>query len=536
MNEMDHMIPMVIPAEAPASAGEGNKNISFSINKADRIFAVVMFLLAFLAVDTFNILGNHAYYGVGVTVYTLVYGGFVMAYARMSQGKVGKESAFWFAVMTVSALSYTFVYNQSLMSFHALFLRLVTLYFTAVVFGVLITGKTGGFFLLDGLNLLLLIPYANLAAQWKVLQEGNRKALLLRSAVKALLGLIVALPLFAVVIVLLSCADGNFALMLSRFLDQIGESLYRWGGDLLLAIPVGCYLFALTYGAAHRRKTDTVKPENIVKSCSRCAVVPRASIYAVFTGICALYLLFIGLQGSYYLDAVKGVLPEGFTYSGYARRGFFELVFISVINIGIILLSELLCQKKVTESGTKKRAGFLRCCNLVISVLTLFLIGTAMVKMYLYIRVYGLTPLRVIPSLFMGFLAVVFLLIAVAQFKRVPVMRIAVFVFALGYAGLSLGDMDGRIAGYNLNRYQAGTLEEFPNTVLIGGSMASVPAIYRAWTTTQDLQFKKELADVSEAIQENYWYDMEQPDFLGYRSVAKDRAVRQLREMTGQGV
>lgn len=83
--------------------------------------------------------------------------------------------------------------------------------------------------------------------------------------------------------------------------------------------------------------------------------------------------------------------------------------------------------------------------------LTLFLIATAMAKMLLYIKAYGLTPLRVIPSVFMLFLAMVFLLLSVSQFVQIPVMRVSVWVFAAGFTVMALCGMDGKIAS-GLNR------------------------------------------------------------------------------------
>ncbi len=376
---------------------------------------------------------------------------------------------------------------------------MVTLYFTAVVFGGLVAGRTSEFFLWDGINLLFLIPAANWKAQWKAAGNSGRYDRLLKAVGKALSGLFVAIPLFYIVISLLSGADENFARFLNRLMDQIGARFYGWGMNLLFAIPLGGYLFALCYGSVHKRKTDTVKPEAVRSFCAKCAVVPQISIHTVLFGICLLYVLFIALQGSYYLDAVRGVLPEGFTYSEYARKGFFELVDISILNAFLILAARLF--------GRGKKRLLLRIGTMAISVLTLFLIGTALTKMFLYIRVYGLTPLRVIPSVFMAFLAVVYLLVIAAQFRKLPVVTIALCVFALGYSLLSVSDMDGRIAAYNLARYEAGTLDSFPEEVLEDGSLASVPAIYRAWAGTQDALMKKQLETAAEMAVKRLWSD-----------------------------
>lgn len=521
----ENQIQMVMLPVAEEQEVKSNKaeTIPYPVSHADKVFAAVMFVLGYFAMDSFSFFMNHAYYGAGVTAYTFLYGAACFCYARMSGQKAGKEAVFWFGVMGVSAVSYLFVYHQTLMVFHALFLRLVTLYFTAVVFGGLIAGRTSSFFFWDGINLLVLIPFGNRKAQWRAVGDSGRYDSLLHAVLKALLGLVVAIPLFYVVIMLLSGADGNYAGLLHRLLKQLGERFYGWGMNLLLAVPVGAYLFALCYGGLHKRKTDSIKKEEIRQLCTKCAVVPQISIYVVLIGICFLYVLFIGLQGSYYLDAVRGILPEGFTYSEYARRGFFELVNISILNVCIILAARLF--------GRKGKKLLLRLGTVAVSVLTLFLIGTAMTKMFLYIRAYGLTPLRVIPSLFMAFLAVVFVLIIAAQFWRVQVVPIAVCLFAVGYALLSVSNMDGRIARYNLARYQAGTLESFPKTVLQEGSLASVPAVYQMWAATDDGEQKEMLKSVAENILWYYGADCHPADSLKEANAARSRALRNLKAM-----
>ena len=44
------------------------------------------------------------------------------------------------------------------------------------------------------------------------------------------------------------------------------------------------------------------------------------------------YLVYCGIQ-VIYLFMRRGTLPEGYTYSSYAHEGFFQLVFVCLINI-----------------------------------------------------------------------------------------------------------------------------------------------------------------------------------------------------------
>lgn len=492
--------------ETEKSADKTYKRPRISITRPDKWMAVWMFVVAYLAVEWFWIGTNHAYYGAGVFAYTMVYGLTVAVYAIWSGHRLKLEGVFWFAIMVLCGFSYAWVYNPSLMQFLALFLRLVSLYYTAVVFEVLMDGKTGRYFLADSLLVILVVPFQNLLVQLGIVRDKLKQMKLSSGVFCTLAGCLAAIPLFAVIICLLSGADDNFG----RILDT-GVQLFfsRWSSIVwtgILSLPVGAYLYGQMFGCAGKRGTDAITGDMVQKNLKACAVVPGAGLYPALIGVVLLYLLFICLQGGYYLDALHGVLPEEFTYSVYARKGFFELVTVSMINLGIICLAKLLYRRKSLKNGCTDNGGmvressFLRFHTVLLSILTLFLIATAMAKMLLYIKVYGLTPLRVIPSVFMLFLTMVFLLLAASQFVQIPVMRISVWVFAAGFTVMALCGMDGRIASCNLERYQAGTLEGIPHASLVKGSLASIPPMYQLWSETNDTQLRGRIEEIAKEI------------------------------------
>lgn len=530
------------PAEETAVAAAGPECIAVQAQKdrqkkpplpagrADKWAAVWMFLVAYMAVEWFWIGTNHAYYGLGVFLYTMVYGLTVLTYAVKSGHRLKAEGIFWFAVMGLCGFSYVWVYNHSLMMFLALFLRLVSLYFTAVVLEVLIDGKTGDYFIVDSYLFLVLVPFKNFSAQMQVIRQRLKKLTLAKEILYGLTGCLAAIPLLAVIIGLLSGADDNFADILSNGFWYLLE---RWGHFLwtgVLAVPVSAYLYGQMYGCVKKRGTDAVTAEKVRKDIRTLAVVPMAGMIPALVSAVILYLLFIGLQGSYYLDALRGVLPEGFTYSEYARQGFFELVALSVLNLGIICLAYLLYRRKAAGKKAALAGGFLKYYTVVISVLTLFLIATAMTKMYLYIQAYGLTPLRVIPSVFMAFLAMVFLLTAASRFVRVPVMRISVCVFAAGFTVMALCGMDGRIASYNLNRWQNGTLDAVPEETLVRGHLASVLPVYEVWKNGDDMT-KLRMELVADSIYCDYISIYDGTGGFFYLNRERSGAVAALREM-----
>jgi len=66
-----------------------------------------------------------------------------------------------------------------------------------------------------------------------------------------------------------------------------------------------------------------------------------------------LYAFFIAIQFSYLFGSLRYGLPQNFTYAQYARKGFFELVAVTLINL-IILLGAMNFTK---ASGSKLDKG-----------------------------------------------------------------------------------------------------------------------------------------------------------------------------------
>ena len=116
---------------------------------------------------------------------------------------------------------------------------------------------------------------------------------------------------------------------------------------------------------------------------------------------------------------------------------------MAAINSLVLLGLNLLSAVPRLESRT------LRALNLLLSALTLLILASAAGKMLLYIRVYGLTPKRVLTMAFMAMLAVLFGGTAVWQFRRFNLIRLAAGFAAALFCALALCNLDGLIATYN---------------------------------------------------------------------------------------
>lgn len=87
-------------------------------------------------------------------------------------------------------------------------------------------------------------------------------------------------------------------------------------------------------------------------------------------------------------------VPKGYIYSSYAREGFFQLLFVTLINFGIILY--LIYKTNLVKEDKK-----VKCLVLSLIAFSIFLIFNSYYRMFLYIGRFGFTNLRLQVILFL---------------------------------------------------------------------------------------------------------------------------------------
>ena len=196
--------------------------------------------------------------------------------------------------------------------------------------------------------------------------------------------------------------------------------------------------------------------------------------------ICVVYVIYLVSQLAYFFNAFAGLLPKDFTVAQYARRGFFEMSVVCLINLFLLMVALLGAQKK-----NGKEPGFIRALALFLCIFSLVLIATAMSKIGLYIHSFGMTYLRIITSVFMIFLCVVFVTMGLWIFiRKLPYMKVAVITAVILVILVGFADPARVVAGYNVNAYLTGKLDAIDmDELYMLGSDAVVPY---AWELTGD--------------------------------------------------
>ncbi|MCI9143573.1 MAG: DUF4173 domain-containing protein, partial [Lachnospiraceae bacterium] len=243
------------------------------------------------------------------------------------------------------------------------------------------------------------------------------------------LGLLIAIPLFLVVLLLLASADAVFRQMTARLLQSISL------GSIINVVFRITVLFFAAYAVTAYLCKKRIREE--VTDMRKGEPVLAITVTGMLT---LLYLLFSGIQiVGLFFGSLR--LPEGYTYAMYAREGFFQLLAVSLLNLVIVLC----CMAFFRESKV------LKIILTLMSLCTFVMIASSAVRMIMYIRYYYLTYMRILVLWALVLLTFLFVGVVVnIFFEKFPLFRYQMAVVAVLYLALSFAHPDYLIAKVNV--------------------------------------------------------------------------------------
>lgn len=443
--------PGYLPPEWRAPYAGYTSPVKRTYTGIEQVAAVVCAILGYLFIRwVLPMIG-----GIGVTLFTVLFLSLFIMFIYLSGRKLTPAAWGWAGVVMVFALP-PMLYPAGLIRF----LNIVFLVLAGGFFVFTATNRHRAFVrrqaVSDAGRALLRRPFSAFSTGAEAIGASVKRLPTGKGLGRVLLGLALGLPIFLIAAALLTQADEGFGNLLQQWFGwiqrYISGHMVEMAVRILFAIPVALYLFGMLYAGLHPEQFERAE-----QTAPRQGGVPQTVLLSAGIPVCLLYLLFLLTQSTYYFSSFAAYLPEGFTYAGNARQGFFELCGVVVINLGIAAFVWRFSERK---QGSDRLPLPLRVYTAVICLFTLLLIATALRKMVLYIDSYGLTPLRVYTSWFMVLLALMFLVLLLYQWQpRLPMAPVLTVIFLIMFGLLQFCPVDGWIARYNVEQYQRGKLE-----------------------------------------------------------------------------
>lgn len=239
---------------------------------------------------------------------------------------------------------------------------------------------------------------------------------------------------------LFAAADSTFAGLVVRLLPEVSPA------EFILRMFLAAVLFPLAllwiYTAVAKPSFDSDRPEGEHR------VISRFELAVPLGALNLLFVAFIAVQLRVFLGGEEYVMETaGLTFAEYARKGFWQLSFVSGLALAVIAVAAWLAPKRTKADRWAARILLGALC-----VLSMVVIASALYRMYTYAETYGLTRMRVWIFTVEIWLAVLFALVIVCCWKlRAAWLPRAVLASgALALLGLAGVNPDAYIARYNL--------------------------------------------------------------------------------------
>lgn len=346
----------------------------------------------------------------------------------------------------------------------------------------------------------------------KIFKNTNKQAA--QTLKRVIAGIVIGIPLLLLIIGLLMSADAVFEeviLRLPQFILRFNflEGVFRFA----FVVIVGLIFFGIIQVLqAKPKQMDGLANEE--KKKTHWDSVIAVTILVMLN---AVYLLFAVIQFRYFFSSG---LIVGFSYAEYARRGFFELILIMIIN-WTILTSFL---KFVKVAGTRSRYTL----NILYSLLIIvsgIMLTSAFIRLSMYEAAYGFTLDRILAHAFMIFLMIVFAYTLIRVWmERISLLHFYLIMGLIFYTMLNAINIEQIIVDKNMERYeQTGKIDIYYLNSLS----------YTGWNGLIELYKQEEdYPDLKEILLERQqWVENQTENGWQSFNFAKQRVTKRLKEL-----
>jgi len=273
-------------------------------------------------------------------------------------------------------------------------------------------------------------------------QFGTMRTWRMGRASRIARGAVLALPILAIFAALFASADPLFGALFALPNIDLGTLLTHF-------ILTGFFTW-LTAGWFYSAFGDEANPKVPRSAHARVLTLGTTDMTTILGSVVLLFALFVGVQIRWLFGGEQLVrATTGLSYAQYARHGFFELVCVSLLLLPVLVGTRSLVADEDAKAIRRHRALAIPLLVLVSGVM-----ASALGRMGLYVHYYGLSTDRLYASVFMVWLAIVFMWFGLTVLRRrirdfAAGMAITGFV---GLAGLNLSNPEAFVARVNIAR------------------------------------------------------------------------------------
>ncbi len=262
---------------------------------------------------------------------------------------------------------------------------------------------------------------------------------------KILTAIVITTPLLIILITLLSSADlifnNSVETFFSKFKDLKGaDGIIKHIALIILSSSV---FAGLIYSVIHIEKSHNSEEKSATRKWD-----PLISSFAI-TAVNIIYIIFTAIQFKYLFGGQANIQDLDITYADYARKGFFELITVTIINFIIVLSITYLTKKEQRNFNY-----YIKAQKIILLLATFVLVASAHMRLGLYEEAYGYTQARV----FAHAAILALLILSFQLFYKVSInikasfIKSGIITILSIYSLINLINIDGQIAKKNIER------------------------------------------------------------------------------------
>lgn len=428
----------------------------------------------------------------------------LIIYALISKNKVKNAKAFLLTIPIV-LLSLTYaLFNNAILDFFN-FIAIIVLITTMITWAVYDEFKFKDMFCkifsvifkpLGYIAEATRVIFNNLFKKKVTIQDIGQKPVKENKVIKQIIiGLIISLPLLIIILALLISADTVFAkilepikyVIMNIFSVKFLSSIYF---RAIFIILIFIYMVAFICSML---KIDKKPKATISKGIS----MQNITVNTVLTVLNIVYLLFSIVQFVYLFTNLN--ISADFDYATYARRGFFQLMFVTLINFVIIIVTSL--NKRETTKGI---SIYTKIMNMLLIGFTVVMILSSFLRMYLYEQEYGYTFSRLMVYYILASELILAVPTLVYVFnKKISLLKCYIVIISTVFVIMNFTNVDRTIARRNVDKYISETnlanmkvedkKVDIDISYLKNLSVDSIPELVRLYQNTTDVSLKNNI-------------------------------------------
>ncbi|NLP22368.1 MAG: DUF4173 domain-containing protein [Erysipelotrichaceae bacterium] len=460
------------------------KNVNF-------ITAILMWLISYFYIDnTFNTYSL----GFSITIFTTLIVGLSYWYIIEHGIEVSNESYWYMAYVLLIGLSYS-IFSASGLRFIKMLVLLSSLGYWLLVVSNSRTSKVIDYNILKDLFMKIFIKpisklhllTVNLFFQVSIKDKKTKNIVY---------GLVIAFPILLVVVALLSSTDSTFNNLLNTFINlKFLENINIF--YLVVSFLLASGFFSALFINTNEKENNNYKGFYLDKTIIKTILISFILVYVV-------YLISV----SYTYLNYQVVDLKASQISSYAKSGFYELCAVSFINFILFIFSRWLVEEE------DKNLKSLLC---VIGIQTLIMIALAMLRLFVYIGIYGLTYLRFNALVFMVLLFITVILFIIGVYKNINYTKISVLIGSFVFLVLCYTNIGKLIISYNYH------INNFNYYDYYSYGYESIPYLIKEYNESDNNEGIKNIID-------NFKYDLNETRYINH-TVESLNYLKMLEEM-----